>query len=140
MAIECEVLLSTSITSRAATEHWSFMHLSDFGRRADDIITLGNVALDTSGRTEYGGNHLDEGAFMEFRTAALSFLKSVFGSQHPYYETFAKDVTTSVKYSAHAGLGIVAAAKTEILGGWTQTATGIVSAEIFADFLEIRSQ
>ena len=31
----------------------------------------------------------------------------------------------------------MSAAKDEVLGGWSKTATGIVSAEIFSDFLEM---
>ena len=113
------------------------VNLTDFGERADDIIALGETASATSGRTEWGGSHLSSAEFMEFRSAALSFLRNVFGSDHPYYEDFNKETSTAVEASAQSGLGIMVAAKNEVLGGWARTATGIVSAEIFSDFLEM---
>ncbi len=113
------------------------MQLSDFVQRADQILALGERARATSGRTPYGGSHLSEDAFMEFRAAALSFLKNAFGDSHPYYQTFNTEASTAVEFAAKAGLGIMAAAKAEMLGGWSRTATGIVSAEIFTDFLEM---
>lgn len=113
------------------------MKLSDFARRADEIITLGQTASATSGRTPWGGTHLSEDLFMEFRAAALSFLRNVFGTEHPYYTTFDTSAANAVEYGAQAGLGVMAAAKNEVLGGWTQTATGIVSAEIFSDFIDM---
>ncbi len=113
------------------------MNLTDFGERADEIMALGERARATSGRTEWGGTHVSNAEFMEFRSAALSFLRNVFGSDHPYYESFDEETETAVESSAHSGLGVMAAAKSEVLGGWAQTATGIVSAEIFSDFLEM---
>jgi len=113
------------------------MKLTDFAQRADQIILLGQQAAATSGRTPYGGTHLSESAFMEFRVSALSFLRSTFGPEHPYCSTFDKETPTAIEFHALAGLGIMAAAKAEVLGGWNAEVTGLVSAEIFSDFLEM---
>ncbi len=113
------------------------MKLSDYVTRADQIVQLGRDAAATRGQTSYGGDHLSETHFMEFRAAALSFLINVFGPSHPYYTTFEREAKTPVGYAAEAGIGIMNAVQGELQGGWTQTATGIVSAEIFSDFLEM---
>ncbi|MDP1725675.1 MAG: hypothetical protein Q8M15_02745 [Bacteroidota bacterium] len=86
----------------------------------------------------YGGGQLvNTELFMEFRTSCLSFILNLFGSQHPYYKDFLTTVTEIKHQDTLIGKGILKAIKVEIDGGWLQTFKGLVSSEIFSDFLEM---
>jgi len=111
--------------------------LEDFINRADEIITLGERTHATQGTTEWGGTHVNSELFGEFRASALSLLQNLFGASHPLYLDFHERVDNAVGPCVDTGLGIVRAARAEVAGGWIATTTGIVSAEVFADFLEM---
>jgi hypothetical protein len=113
------------------------MHLTDFTRRADEIIALADKVLSTFLPSAYGIDY-DRQAYSTFRSAGLSFLVNTFGAQHPYYKEF-DECTKEVYVSStvQAGRGILLAAKDEVAGGWAVSTRGIVSAEIFGDFMEM---
>lgn len=113
------------------------MKLSDFITRADQLLALGSKALDTEGRTPYGRHFLQQDAFSQFRGSGLSYLKTVFGDQHPLYADFSRKVKDAVPDDVRQGVGILQAAKDELAGGWLSTVKGLVSAEVFADMLEM---
>jgi len=112
------------------------MRLTDFVKRADEILALGNTAMATRRSNEYG-EWVDEGAFAAFRSASLSFVANVFGQKHPYYTDFAERAIVPEPSHVRLGSGIINAAKGELAGGWIRTTRGLVSAEIFGDFLEM---
>lgn len=114
------------------------MKPSDFKDRIDALIQLAAKTLKTkylndNDREEY----VDEELFEQVRVGGLSFLSTVFGSGHVFYECFNEKVVDNDIFSAKQAKGILNAAKTEIDGGWLFTVRGIVSAEIFNDFLEM---
>jgi hypothetical protein len=114
------------------------MKLHDFIKRADELIQLGQAVL----KTQYdsaGWTWVDATQYQTFRTASLSFFLNSYSKEHPYYAEFYKCVVNSRPDDVEAGLGILRAARDEMAGGWTMTARGIVSAEIFSDFLEMAS-
>jgi len=113
------------------------MHLSDFAKRADELIGLADRAIATHRVSDYGSSWVDRELWSAFRSASLSFLRNAFGEQHPYYTEFAVRVKDADKYDTEYGKGILLAARDEVAGGWVATATGIVSAQIFSDFLEM---
>ena len=104
--------------------------------RADYVLELGAETVATQRRSDWG-SYVDTSKAAEFRTAALSFLNSVFGSRHPYYSDFSFKVTETKLSDIQHGLGILRAARGEIEGGWLRTTRGLVSGEIFGDFLEM---
>src|SRR5687768_3983667 len=112
------------------------MKLEDWLRRTDEVLALGHAALNIVRRTDFG-DYLAEDKFAEFRTAALSFLSNVYGSKHPYYAEFSEKAVHNQPEYARLGLGILSAARAELAGGWFRTTRGLVSAEIFGDFLEM---
>ena len=112
------------------------MQVDDFIQRADEILALGRAALGTSHGTNIGFAVKPE-PFAAFRSSALSFLGNVFGASHPYCTDFDSSVSKAYIAQVEAGVGIVAAARSELAGGWLQTTRGLLSAEIFADFLEM---
>jgi hypothetical protein len=113
------------------------MKLTDFTVRADELLKQADVVVSTEQRSEYGGSRVDGQTWAAFRAAGLSFLRSTFGEDHPYYREFAEKVSTADRHDTELGKGILAAARGEVAGGWVATTTGIVSAQIFADFLEM---
>ncbi|MBI5795339.1 MAG: hypothetical protein HZA47_03375 [Planctomycetes bacterium] len=110
------------------------MKLDDIIKRIEQLIEMGKKVLATCKKEE---DYVDWGQQKGFRSAGLSFLERTFGLDHPYVKEF--DTYTDNQYmsSIEAGLGILEAAKNEISGGWLFTVKGLVSAEIFADFLDM---
>ena len=113
------------------------MKLDDLIRRADELIKLGNATLGTTRHSEGAGDFVDSGAFAEFRSAGLSFLKRTFGADSSYHQEFGSSVTDISDYYTERGIGILKACRAEIAGGWLLTTKGLVSAEVFSDFLDM---
>ncbi|WP_258049184.1 hypothetical protein [Hymenobacter sp. NBH84] len=82
-------------------------------------------------------NSVDKELYQSFRTSSLSFISKTFGESHPYYKEFDKSVNDNSPTEVKEGRGILNAIKQEIEGGWMFTIKGLVSAEIFSDFLEM---
>jgi hypothetical protein len=86
------------------------------------------------------GTHIDSvdsAVFYEFRSSSLSFLLNVFGDKHPYYTDFNDRCKGAFPVDVERGLGILRGIRAELDGGWLVTAKGLVTAEIFGDFLEM---
>jgi hypothetical protein len=113
------------------------MMTEDILKRIDELIVLGDAVLATKTYSQYSGESVDHGKFRGFRAASLSFIESFFGVNQTYYKEFMEQVDVKGSFSIEAGINILQAAKAEIEGGWFITVKGIVSAEIFADFLEM---
>lgn len=112
------------------------MNPADLLRRVDEIIGLGQQASATKYSVDQWTFLKDED-FATFRVASLSFLTNLYGERHPYYLDFHEKVKAASPDNAEIGIGILKAVKGELSGGWLVTARGLISAEIFADFLEM---
>jgi hypothetical protein len=113
------------------------MRIEDFVTRAGELILLADIVLRTTRVTEIGSKWVDTEQFTRFRSSCLSFLLNIFGENNPYYTEFLKDVTNAVPNDVQSGKGILTAVQEEIKGGWFLTTKGLISAQIFSDFLEI---
>jgi hypothetical protein len=109
------------------------------------IIQLIDLASQTLA-TEYsvaGGYDKPRKAFVNpelyynFRTSSLSFIKILYGQDHIMYTSFDAKVEMFHPEAVKKGRGILNSIKTEIEQGWLVTTTGLVTAEIFSDFLEM---
>jgi hypothetical protein len=114
-----------------------FMRIDDLKRRINELISQADQVLTTTRTSDNGYRFVNSENFYAFRTAALSFLRNTFGENHPYYQEFDQQANSSMPHSAEEGRGILSAVKQEIDGGWLFTVKGLISAEIFADFLEM---
>ena len=112
------------------------MHLEDRIQRADQLIKNAGKVLLTE-KIEEGDSFIDVEPFQAFRSASLSFLATTFGKDHTHYDEFDSEVKQAIGENVRAGRGILSAAREELKGGWLITTKGLVSAEIFADFLEM---
>ena len=114
------------------------MRLDDLVRRAEELTQVGRNVLSTRrSDPELGWPSVETSLFEGFRSSTLSFFKHCYGEDHPYFKNFDSKVTTAVPDDVESGIGIIQAAKNEMEGGWLITTTGLVSAEIFSDFLEM---
>jgi hypothetical protein len=114
------------------------MTTKDFSKRLEELISLFDKTISTrTNGTQFSMPSVDGEKFNEARSASLSFIKNLFGITHPYYSDFNSRVTKNNPSEASYGRGILKAIKSEIDGGWLNTMKGIVSAEIFSDFLEM---
>jgi hypothetical protein len=112
------------------------MKLDDLKRRIDELIAKGDSTLATKRRNDWG-EYVETKAFNEFRSASLSFILSTYGENWPYYKDFNEHVADVSSDQVKMGLGILRAIKDEINGGWFFTTKGLVSAELFSDFLDM---
>lgn len=116
------------------------MKIDDVKIRINELISLSEEVLSTQkttpGYSKYGAS-VNASLFNQFRASSLSFLKNLFGENHPYYQEFNTNVKDNAPSHTNIGKGILKAVKQEIDGGWLFTVKGLVSAEIFSDFLEM---
>jgi hypothetical protein len=115
------------------------MKLDDIIKRADQLIEKGKQVLATSKADQYGKEEVDDPKFVDFRSSSLSYLQRLFRQDHPYCIEFSSGVRDRYPYQVERGLGILEGAREEIAGGWLFSTRGLVSAEIFSDFLEMAS-
>jgi hypothetical protein len=110
----------------------------NFADRVNQLITLADKTLSTTKHPQKMGlSSVNGELFNELRTSSLSFIKNLYGSEHPYFLDFNERVQQSRPSQTEYARGILKAIKKEIDGGWLVTMKGLISAEIFSDFLEM---
>ena len=107
-----------------------------FADRLTQLIELADRTLKSVEPTSMIGS-LNSELFYELRTSSLSFIINLYGEKHPYYKNFNEKVVHTDLYDTEKGKGILKSIKSELDGGWLFTFKGLVSAEIFSDFLEM---
>ena len=119
------------------------MHLEGLIQRIDQLIQKADEVIQTKGTRLLIGTsdpmqlYVNEGLFHAFRSASLSFLAMTFGKEHIHYVEFNSEADQSKLPCAEIGRGILSVAREELVGGWLTTTKGLISAEIFSDFLEM---
>jgi hypothetical protein len=114
----------------------------DISKRLDQLIDLSNRTRATIqnggavGMMSFPATVSTE-LFTEFRTAFLSFIFNLYGASHPFYKDFDTGTESAKPSGVSYGQGILKAIKSEVEGGWLVTMKGLISAEIFTDFLEM---
>lgn len=111
--------------------------LSDFIRRSEELLQLAKETVATKTTSQWGDTWVDRTKFSELRASTLSFVANVYGQEHPYFIDVDKKCDKNEGQKAEALRGILVAITNELKGGWLTTARGLVSAEIFSDFLEM---
>ncbi len=113
------------------------MNLEDLIQRIDQLIQKADEVLQTEEKDMYAGTFVDSELFHAFRSASLSLLAMTFGKDHIHYDEFNSKADRPKPHCAKTGRGILSAAREELAGGWLTTTKGLISAEIFSDFLEM---
>lgn len=112
------------------------VRLDELVRRGKEILAFAQDAVGAYQET-HSGPAIQDDLFGQFRGAALAFLDRAFGSQSPYVTEFRDHVKNRWLDDVNHGIGIMTAAISDLEGGWIETTRGLVSAEVFADFLEM---
>jgi hypothetical protein len=116
------------------------MKLSDIITKTERLIKDGTKVLLTEKAWESGdGSSVDYPMFNAFRTSSLSFVLKIYGDTHPYYKQFDRSVAGTDPEATQTGIELLQAMKTEFEEGWLTSTKGLISAEIFSDFIEMAS-
>src|SRR5579862_4321004 len=113
------------------------MTLKDIETRIDNLVAQAQAALKNCHVGGFGTLTLNSQDFAALRAAGLAFIEYTFGRDHSYYGEFDKKLDNSYEYNGEYALGILTAIQSQIKGGWIETTKGLVTAEVFADFLEM---
>jgi hypothetical protein len=113
------------------------MKLEDLVKRAEELAGLGSAVLATKTHGSSGWPYVDSTMFAELETAALSFVQRTFGTDSPYYKQPQFDKAWSYLSRTPYIIGALKACRDELAGGWVFTTRGLVSAEVFSDFLSM---
>jgi len=112
------------------------LNIKDLSKRADELIEQGEKVLLTKevyDETEY----IDSSSIKGFRSAVLSFIDRIYKKDHPHYTEFDSSTNGFYVENVNSGIAILKSIKDEIEGGWLITMKGLVTAEIFSDFIEM---
>lgn len=114
------------------------MTIKDLQTRIDHLVAQAEQAIGHAQRAAYSaGVYMQKDEYAALRAAGLSFIESTFGREHSYYRELDKALSDSMLSSGKSGLGVLTAIRDQIKGGWIETTKGLVTAEVFADFLEM---
>jgi len=108
------------------------MTKEDAKKRIIELTAIGEKTV-RSARDYY----VDEMNFLEFRSSTLTFLRNFFGEKHVYYKEFEVNVNDLSPANTRMGIGILKAVNSDIENGWLSSYKDLISADIFADFLEM---
>ena len=108
-------------------------------KRINDLLILADEVLRTERKSNgtFSTSQVEREIFTKFKTASLSFIISIYGDKHPYYINFINECNSATLYDTKDGKGILSSIKIEIEEGWLNSLRGLVSAEIFVDFIEM---
>lgn len=115
------------------------MKSNKYQERINELISLADRTLATKKHTnsKFSVPYVDSEIFNEFRSSSLSFILVLYSKDHPYYQDFENKVLRNSPEQTEIGRGILKSIKSEIEGGWILSFKGLISAEIFSDFLEM---
>jgi hypothetical protein len=112
--------------------------LQKYSTRVEALITLADETYTTVKYPQgIGSVTVNRELFNELRTSSLSFIKNLYGDKHPYFIDFEKKTGRPELIDTKNARGILKAIKAEIDNDWLSSLKGLVSAEIFSDFLEM---
>ncbi len=109
-------------------------------KKLDDFIAEANgllLDLNSSNNDSPQIEARKESKFSAFKTSVLSFLKSTLGDQEIYYIKFLNGVKHHTDYSLVLAIELLQRIRSDVDNGWLQNIKGIVSAELFTDFLDM---
>ena len=86
----------------------------------EQIKILGSTALATR-RSGDSGEYVDSGSANGFKSASLSFVESLYGKNHSYYDGFIFPADHSRPADIESGMEILKSIEREIWGDWVFT-------------------
>jgi hypothetical protein len=109
-----------------------------FRSLADRLLANGQAVVSTSyGKYEPPTLYVDGALLLGFRTATLSFIKQLYPQEHPYFLAVHNINTTAYLSNVERVIAILNVIRSEVAAGWLITVKGVVTAELFGDFLSM---
>ena len=110
-------------------------------KKIDDLLTKCKVLLELAKEFDNNLSIRDDGTglaeFKAFKTATLSFLAHTIGNEKKYYKDFDYHVIYFKGYNLTIAYELLQNIRKDVEEGWLESIKGIVSAELFSDFLEM---
>ena len=104
--------------------------------KIDELIELGREACEKEFPASRFHKAVPPEMFGKFHFGSLSFVRSVFGEEHPYFKKL-NAMKGNGSVNVEAGIGLLESARLEIEQGWLTSLRGLVAADVFSDFLEM---
>jgi hypothetical protein len=112
--------------------------IKDLETRIDQLIAQAEGALRNCHRAQHSSTPVMKSEeWTALRAAGLAFIESTFGRDHSYYREFDQKMVDAYDYHGQYAVGILRAIRDQVKGGWIETTKGLVTAEVFSDFLEM---
>lgn len=105
--------------------------------RADFLIDIAKECLTKGEENQYGTLVGNFAKYKSLKSGGLSFILDLYDGDHPYYSGFYSALRYNYSNHIEAAIDILETIKKEIEQGWLTSIRGLVSAEIFSDFLEM---
>jgi hypothetical protein len=106
-------------------------------QRVDELIEMGYAVVRTRHATGNYDEDVHAGPMTAFRSVSLSFIRQVYGEQHPHYREFSEHTDCLGVVNATIGVELLRAIRGEVAGDWLFTVKGLVTAEVFTDYMEM---
>ena len=101
-------------------------------KRVNELISLADRAIAAAGTNDFPP------LFNQFRSQGLSLIANLYGTSQPYFSEFEKGSRRESESDAKNCKGILAGIKHDVDNDYYLTSiTGLVSAEIFGDYLDM---
>lgn len=114
------------------------MTLKDLETRIGQLVVQAQTAMWNASILQYGQSPtMRPEDWTGLRAAGLAFIESTFGRDHSYYRELETKLTSGFLTDGKYAFGILKGIQDQITGGWIETTKGLVTAEVFADFLEV---
>ena len=107
-------------------------------KRIEQLLQQGQEVLATRHASRNSSAMVVDLAKMKgFRSASLSFIERVYGLTHTHYQEFDKITKENYPDYTEAGIAILESIKDEVSGDWLFSIKGLITAEVFANFIEM---
>jgi hypothetical protein len=114
------------------------MTLDDLQTRIDQLVAQAETTVRNARLGEFSMSpSMKPEEWTALRAAGLAFIESTFGREHSYYREFDKKLENGYDYHGKYALGVLTAIRDQIKGGWIEKTKGLVTSEVFADFMEM---
>lgn len=111
--------------------------LQDIQKRMNELFQSAEAVLERVKKDSSGMEWVHSPSKANVRASVLSFFEKVFGKDSIYYTDFASQSISQTANHFRDAVGTLLAAKDEIDGGWLFTTKGLISSEIFSDYLDM---
>jgi hypothetical protein len=112
------------------------MTTADIPKRVDSVLTKADRTLRSAGSID-PLSWVSAADAAEFRAAGLSLMRDLYGVEHHHYEDFDEVAQGNTLSTWQKAASIVRVVREDVDAGWLQSTRALITADVFADFLEM---